>query len=1127
MLNEKIFKLIKGSDSYRALIEEAKKDRADLQVAGLSGAGRSFVLYGIFEQFFGKYLVLTRTDNDAFAIKNDLNRIAGEDIACNFPSWQVNPYKWKSPPVENIGERLETLYFLQNRDSLIVTASVRAFLEPTVAPDELKQSSLALALNQEISLDDVVEKLANMGYERMPMVEEVGSFAVRGGIIDIFPHTEQNPVRIELFGDFIDSIRAFSVASQRSVEKLERVSLLPRREILISNTELDELIEKLPEADRKILFDKFRFGIDNPGLEWASGYFRKKQTYLGDYLDLSTTLYLLEPSLLQTECGELQEMFTNLYDEEEGNYEALPRPDQIYMGCDEFERILADLPKVSEIGFGKKDRVSVDFHMGEHPIINSRIPLLQKYISESRRNSLRVFLACDNKIQKKRVNDILADDSDFVHVDVLDISEGFTFSEINLSLLTDHQVFTRRFHSHRRARIKEGMALSSYTNLNRGDYVVHVDYGIGRYRGLEELTIDSRRRDCLLITYERDDRLYVPIEEFNRVQKYIGKDGRPKLSTLGGTGWQKTKLRTKQAIAEMAEELLRLYAIRKAKPGYQFSADSTWMNQLEASFPYQETPDQLSAITDIKNDMQTPHPMDRLVCGDVGFGKTEVAIRAAVKAVNDSKQVAILVPTTILAQQHQNTFRERLDGFPVRVEMLSRFKSRKEQKEIIRDLREGKVDIIIGTHRLLSKDVEFRDLGLLVIDEEQRFGVKHKEKIKKIKKLVDVLTMTATPIPRTMQMSLLGARDMSVINTSPRDRLPISTEICEFHPETIKKAILSEVERGGQVYFVHNRVQTIMSIYRYLTKLLPHIRIAVGHGQMPERELEDVMQEFYAHYYDVLLSTSIIESGLDIPRVNTIVINRADHFGLAQLYQLRGRVGRSDRPARSILLIPPLRVLTDTARKRLKALEQHTELGSGFYLAMKDLEIRGAGNLLGAQQHGFIEEVGFDLYLKLLKEAVDEIRGDKTEAQKSVKIDVDFELYFPNDYIAHPQQKVELYQKLAQVDNYEDLNDLKLEAIDRYGPLPTPAENLFGMTELRLLAHRSGIDRLVFKKGILKLIYAEDHLPTKKQVSNLSGKLSDPIEFSAVGEFTITVDLSDIPENNRVQKLKFVLQLLL
>jgi transcription-repair coupling factor (superfamily II helicase) len=368
---------------------------------------------------------------------------------------------------------------------------------------------------------------------------------------------------------------------------------------------------------------------------------------------------------------------------------------------------------------------------------------------------------------------------------------------------------------------------------------------------------------------------------------------------------------------------------------------------------------------------------------------------------------------------------------------------------------------------------------------------------------------------------------MSVINTSPRDRLPISTEICEFHPETIKKAILNEVERGGQVYFVHNRVQTIMSIYRYLTKLLPHIRIAVGHGQMPERELEDVMQEFYAHYYDVLLSTSIIESGLDIPRVNTIVINRADHFGLAQLYQLRGRVGRSDRPARSILLIPPLRVLTDTARKRLKALEQHTELGSGFYLAMKDLEIRGAGNLLGAQQHGFIEEVGFDLYLKLLKEAVDEIRGDKTEAQKSVKIDVDFELYFPNDYIAHPQQKVELYQKLAQVDNYEDLNDLKLEAIDRYGPLPTPAENLFGMTELRLLAHRSGIDRLVFKKGILKLIYAEDHLPTKKQVSNLSGKLSDPIEFSAVGEFTITVDLSDIPENNRVQKLKFVLQLLL
>ncbi|MBD3217695.1 MAG: transcription-repair coupling factor [candidate division Zixibacteria bacterium] len=1124
-MKEKILEIIKNSDSYKNAIELSNLGRNNLEISGLVGAGRSFFLYNWFKEFPGKYLVITKTEKEAFAIKNDINEISGNGLAFQFPCWNIKPYQWKTPAAENIGERLETLFNLQNRDDIIVTASVHAILEPTIAPDELAVSSLHMEINQEMTQDDLISRLTELGYERDPMVEEVGSFSVRGGIVDIFPYTTENPIRIEFFGDFIESIRNFSVANQRSIGTLDKMTLLPRRESLLTITELDKFIEKLPQRDQEILSDKFRFGIDTPGLEWATAFFNGKRPYLFDYIDSDTNLYLLEPGLLKAESEDLNEMFANYFEQEREKYEELPGPDRIYLEPEEFESRLNGHNRISEISFGKSAE-NVNFRMNEHPVINSQIKLLKSNIKGLQERHYAVYLACDNKVQKDRMRDILEEDADWISTSVLDISEGFIYPQTNLVVLTDHQIFTRKFHRYRKAKIKEGVAISSYTNLNVGDFVVHVDHGIGKYRGLEELTIENRRRDCLLIMYDKDDKLYVPIEEFNRVQKYIGKEGRPKLSTLRGTAWQKTKARTKKAIAKMAEELLRLYAKRKARPGFKFSQDSTWMHQLEASFPFDETPDQLDAISDIKEDMEAGNPMDRLICGDVGFGKTEVAIRAAFKTVCDDKQVAVLVPTTILAQQHQSTFRNRLADFPVRIEMLSRFKSRKEQREIIKDLAEGRVDIIIGTHRLLSKDVNFRELGLLVVDEEQRFGVAHKEKIKKMKSQVDVLTMTATPIPRTMQMSLLGARDMSVINTSPKDRLPINTEISEFHPEAIRKGILGEVERGGQVYFVHNRVQTILSIYRYLSKLLPHIRIAVAHGQMPEKELEEIMLSFLSQHYDVLLSTSIIESGLDIPMVNTIIINRADHFGLAQLYQLRGRVGRSTRRAQALLLIPPLKLLTNTARKRLKALEQHTELGSGFQLAMKDLEIRGAGNMLGPQQHGFIEEVGFDLYLKLLKEAVAELKGEKIEERIEVKMDVDLELYFPDNYIPYSQQKVELYQRLAQAEDYKEINELKLEVIDRYGQMPQEAENLFEMAEVKLLASRLKLSRLAFRNKFLKIVYSNDYLPSKKQVSNLASKLTEPIEFSSTGDFTITIDYRDYEDSDWGQKFKFSLQLL-
>ncbi|MGB7060746.1 MAG: transcription-repair coupling factor, partial [Candidatus Zixiibacteriota bacterium] len=591
------------------------------------------------------------------------------------------------------------------------------------------------------------------------------------------------------------------------------------------------------------------------------------------------------------------------------------------------------------------------------------------------------------------------------------------------------------------------------------------------------------------------------------VHRFVGKEGAPALSKLGGTSWERLKKKTKKAIQDMAQELIQLYAERKIKPGLAFCPDTVWQKELEASFIYEETPDQLSAIDAVKTDMEQNTPADRLICGDVGYGKTEVAVRAAFKAVMDGKQVAVLVPTTILAQQHLVTFTERLKSFPVNVAMLSRFKSRKEQKEIVQRLKEGRVDLVVGTHRLIQKDVHFKDLGLLIIDEEQRFGVANKEKIKKLRRQIDVITLTATPIPRTLQFSLLGARDMSVINTPPKDRLAIHTEIVEFDKKLIADAILREVDRGGQVYFVHNRVQTIEAMYRFLMDLVPQIRIAVAHGQMEESLLEKVMLDFLQHRYDLLLVTSIIESGIDIPSVNTIIIDRADRFGLAQLYQLRGRVGRSNLRAYAYLLIPKVKILTQTARKRLKALEQFTQLGSGFHLALRDLEIRGAGNLLGPQQHGFIEEVGFDLYCKLLDEAVKELKGERIEKLAEVKMEFDLDIYIPESYVSDSQHRVEIYRKLSDAESVEEVKEVEAEVVDRFGALPQEVEDLLNFTCAKIAASHLGISRVSVEKDLLTLQFSEDKKLGKKEIENLRKKIELPLEFAVDKTLKLFVQL--------------------
>ena len=700
--------------------------------------------------------------------------------------------------------------------------------------------------------------------------------------------------------------------------------------------------------------------------------------------------------------------------------------------------------------------------------------------------------------------------------------------EAKVAILNDHEIFSRNKSRHRYRRFKAAKPISSFDALGRGDFVVHVDHGIGRYLGLRRLTISNRDHDCLEVSYQGRDKLFVPVEQLDRLRRYSSADGAPPLlSKLGSGAWEKLKERTREEIFKAAAELIQLYAERKSLPGVGFSGDSPMLRELEASFPFHETPDQLRTVEEVKRDMEEPHPMDRLVCGDVGYGKTEVAVRAAFKAVCDHKQVAVLVPTTILAQQHLQVFSERMEPFPVRVEVLSRFRTAREQKQVVEDVKAGKVDVLIGTHRILSRDIRFRDLGLLVVDEEQRFGVRHKERLKQLKRQVDVITLTATPIPRTLHMSLMGARDMSVINTPPQDRLPIHTEIITFDEGRIVTAIEREVARGGQVYFVHNRVQSIHRLGEYLSELLPQVRFAVAHGQMPARQLERIMLDFLERKYDCLVSTMIIESGIDIPSVNTILVNRADMLGLAQLYQIRGRVGRSKERAFAYLLVPKGKRLTRKSRLRLRAVEEFADLGSGFNIAMRDMEIRGAGNLLGAQQHGFITAVGFDLYTRLLDEAVRELKGERVEHTADPEIKIAVTAYLPDDYVPDTDLKMEFYQRLAGAARVADLLAVREEMEDRFGRLPWQAASLLHIMEIKVMARQLGLAAVQLQKSRFRLTFSDPRQMAPADLRRLVEKSSSKLEFSVGERLTIETFLRAPDEQERLEKARDLVERLL
>ncbi len=1021
-----------------------------------------------------------------------------------FPSHEVDPYRGLAPHVGVTSARARALHGIARGTARVVVASAQGLLPRVSAPERLLGVSLELKPGQDIAPTDLAELLVDAGFSREDPADEHGEFAVRGGIVDIFPASATHPVRLEFVGDTIETMRTYDPSTQRSIAPIDQISIVPLRDVLsaTSSAATDEgrgapvesfdrsatLFDYLSRARESQIVVSERDEVDASAQKHVEQMQRSYDQAVGH--ESASDVLVTEDEwdeLSAEEDADLAAERAELKTRRRPRARPAaainaPAPSALFVPWTDVDARLAAATVLSHLGID--DDAAADDRSA------SRIPRasikcqpavefhgrVQDWVADVRRlrddGDTTLFVAqtggrAERTIELLKEYDVFAvpveraEDAQYaaVLVAVGGLSKGFRLPDAALQIFAESDVFEEERRAPERRRSATKAFLSDLRDLKVGDYVVHVDHGIGVFVGLKQIGVGDSQQEFLELRYAGEDKLFVPVERLDLVQKYTGAT-KPPVDKLGGTSWERAKTRVKKAMRDMAEELLKLYAARKAVPGHAFSADSHWQQEFEDAFEYELTVDQRNAVADIKRDMESTTPMDRLLCGDVGYGKTEVAMRAAFKAVMDGKQVAFLAPTTVLAFQHQKTLRERFAGFPVRIDMVSRFRSKQEQKETIADLAAGKVDIIVGTHRLLSKDVQFRDLGLLVVDEEQRFGVAHKEKIKQLRKKVDVLTMSATPIPRTLNMSLVGIRDMSIIETPPKDRLSIQTNVVKFDQEVIRRAIRNEIARGGQVFFVHNRVESIFSIGNLIQRLVPEARVVIGHGQMGEETLEHAMLDFVARKFDVLLATTIIENGLDIPNANTIIINRADRYGLSQLYQLRGRVGRSDRPAYAYLLIPTEENLSPVAKKRLAAIKEFSDLGSGFRVAALDLEIRGAGNLLGGEQSGQIDAVGFEMYMKLLEQTVRELKGEDIEDDLRATVNLRVDLRIDDTYVPDMNQRLTLYRRVAAARREEEIDDVLEGAFDRYGPLPDSLLNLADYGRIRIMADRLGVDTI-------------------------------------------------------------------
>ena len=1121
-----MIELLRKTENYQTLVALLKDGKKLPWLRGLANASTAYLLATLIDDFPNKsFLIILPSQREAEQVLEEIctytaypaleaTQILDVQSKMNlFPIWHRKIFDGIAPPKEIVADRIRCLEHLLYKERSIIVTSSQAMLYRLPPRQRFAEACCGLNLGDEIDPDEVAAMLIRGGYQNVELVEVKGEFARRGDILDVYPLTADTPIRVEFFGDEIDTIRSFDPISQRSTEPIESVTLTPLREVLSTDVSVDywqtqadaliqehatpqlraavrEVTQSLTEAASSQYRLREESGIGVPsymdGIEGFLPMLVPETELLTDYLPDDTIVCIIEPQWQKREIAQMHERMQELYQKKLEESNLMVPPDKLLVT---FETLRTELEKYSVISSSlappheviDNEVLPLHFEMKPLALPSGNYQTVISQMKTWTEEGTRVHVFCETPQQSKRVSEILAERELFppdVDTSVGTISEGFLNESLNLVVISEDELFGSRHHRRpiRPRPSTDGTPILSLIDLKVGDYVVHVSHGIAIYDGIRRLAIDGRAQDFLILRYNGDDILYVPTYQVDLVQKYIGsKDNayKPRVDRLGGVAWSRRKGRVKKSIEQMAGELLKLYALRQARKGFSFPVEVPWQTEFEALFPYQETDDQLQAIEDVKADMEDERPMDRLVCGDVGYGKTEIALRAAFKAVMSEKQVAILVPTTILALQHYDTFEKRFQPFPVNIEMLNRFRTPKEIKQIKEGLAKGTIDVVIGTHSLLSKTVEFNNLGLLIVDEEHRFGVKHKEKIKQFKETIDVLTLTATPIPRTLHMSLVGIRDFSTINTPPADRLPIQTYVMPYDSDVIREAITTELGRGGQVFFVHNRVQDIQSIALAIQQLVPDARVAVAHGQMPERELETIMLEFVRHKHDILVCTMIIESGLDIPNVNTILINRADALGLAQLYQLRGRVGRATVQAYGYLFYPQDRAITEGAQKRLRVIEEFTDLGSGFKIALRDLEIRGAGNILGAEQHGHIVTVGYELYCRLLEEAVMALKGEKVEETVETRISLPVEAYLPDDYVPDSRQKVSIYKKIAGLKDREALNELRDELKDRYGAIPEPAEMLLEVANIKQLSQYLGIAAIVAGNEQVKVTFDE------------------------------------------------------
>ncbi|MCX6256725.1 MAG: transcription-repair coupling factor [Bacteroidia bacterium] len=1064
-----IFKAQPSANEFVSFLQD--QPRANVHLKGLSGSSAAVVCAVSFLSLHRPTLVLATDKEEAAYFYDDLVAFLGEQDVLFFPSVYKRSVHYEQVDPVNIVMRTEVLSRFSNADStpFIVVSFPEAIMETVLSQKDLADNTLGLKVGEKLNIEFITEVLHEYNFEKTDFVFEPGQFAVRGSIIDIYSFSNILPYRIDLFGNEVESIRTFDVENQLSKEKLQSISIIP-----------DTQASRVKE-ERQPFFSFIPAGT----LIWT-----KNLAYLAEIVDHHFDQYLAKSFIGESGEEDKQEQ-------------------HLISG----RSFLSHAGKFSIAEFSHQNAVKAEkvimFSASPQPAFSKNFSLLSTNLRENSNNNYLNYILSDSEKQIERLqsifNELNNDVEEFTPVNGT-LHEGFIDHQLKICCYTDHEIFERyhKFHLKSGFIRKDTITLNEIAGLHKGDYVVHVDHGIGVFGGLDRIEINGKMQEAVRLVYKDGDILYVNIHSLHKISKYKGKDSEsPKIYKLGTAAWQKLKQSTKRKIKDIARELIALYARRKNETGFRFSTDTYMQQELEASFIYEDTPDQITSTQSIKKDMESEMPMDRLICGDVGFGKTEVAIRAAFKAAADSKQVAVLVPTTVLAFQHFHTFRDRLKNFPVTVDYISRFRSPKEIKQIIEKAGEGKIDILIGTHRIVGQDIKFKDLGLLIVDEEQKFGVATKEKLKKMKINVDTLTLTATPIPRTLQFSLMGARDLSIINTPPPNRYPIITELHQFNADIIREAIEYEVSRNGQVFFVHNRVQNIREVEVLVKKLVPKARVVVGHGQMEGRELENVMLDFIYGDYDVLIATTIIENGLDIPNANTIIINDAHHFGLSDLYQLRGRVGRSNKKAFCYLLAPPMSMLTDDARRRLKALEDFSELGSGFNIALQDLDIRGVGNLLGAEQSGYISDIGYETYHRILDEAIQELKDDefkdlyKTEENsddetdvdlvadtglpespahylKDCHIETDLELLFPQEYISNISERIKLYRELDSIVDEPSLLEYENRLIDRFGELPAPSEELLNVVRLRWVAEKNGFEKIILKGGMMICYFISD-----------------------------------------------------